>query len=57
MVYNNQLVSIKGQVQREPWKDREGLPTNYLGDEYFGVYAWECSESSIGFALFVIKYL
>jgi hypothetical protein len=24
-VYNNQLVSIKGQAQREPWKDRDSL--------------------------------
>ena len=25
MVYDNQLVSIKGQAQREPWKDRDSL--------------------------------
>lgn len=32
MVYNNQLVSIKGQAQREPWKDRDSL---HRGKLYF----------------------
>jgi hypothetical protein len=31
------------------------LPTNYLGDEYFGVYAWECSVPSVGLCTFCNK--
>jgi hypothetical protein len=30
VVYNNQLVSIKGQAQREPWKDRDSLHSGKL---------------------------
>ena len=37
IVYDNQLLSVKGEVQRQPWKDREGLPTDYLGDEHVGL--------------------
>ena len=31
-MYDNQLVSIKGQAQREPWKDRDSL---HWGKLYF----------------------
>jgi hypothetical protein len=55
IVYENQLLSLRGEAQRQPWKDREGLPTNYLGDEYFGVYAWESSVPSIGLCTFCNK--
>jgi hypothetical protein len=55
IVYDNQLLRIKGEAQRQPWKDKEGLPTNYLGDEYFGVYARECSVPSIGLCTFCNK--
>ena len=32
MVYDNQLLSIKGQAQREPWKDGDSL---HRGKLYF----------------------
>jgi hypothetical protein len=55
IVYDSQLLSVKGEAQRQPLKDKEGLPTNYLGDEYFGVYAWESSVPSIGLCTFCNK--
>jgi|WetSurMetagenome_2_1015567.scaffolds.fasta_scaffold38052_4 hypothetical protein len=55
VVYENQLLSLRGEAQRQPWKDREGSPTNYLGDEYFGVYARESSVPSIGLCTFCNK--
>jgi hypothetical protein len=29
-VYDNQLLSVKGEAQRQPWKDRDELPTDYI---------------------------
>ena len=37
---------MKGEAQRQPWKDKEGLPTKYIG---------ECSEPSIGIPIFCNK--
>jgi hypothetical protein len=55
IVYDNQLLSVKGEAQRQPWKDKEALPTNYIGDGNFGVYAWDHSVSSIGLCTFCNK--
>jgi hypothetical protein len=47
---------VKGEAQRQPWKDKEGLPSNYLfGNEYVGVYEWDRSVSSIGLCTFCNK--
>jgi hypothetical protein len=46
IVYDNQLLSMKGEAQREPWKDREGLPTKYTG---------ESSVPSFGIPIFCNK--
>jgi hypothetical protein len=46
IVYDNQLLSMNGEAQRQPWKDREGVPTNYTG---------ESSEPSIGIPFFCNK--
>jgi hypothetical protein len=46
IVYDNQLLSLKGEAQRQPWKDKEGLSTKYTG---------ESSEPSIGMPIFCNK--
>jgi hypothetical protein len=51
IVYDNQLLSIKGVAQRQPWKDRGGMPTEYIGEEYLG----DASEPSFGRFLFCNK--
>jgi hypothetical protein len=55
IVYGNQLLSVKGEAQRQPWKDKEGVPTNYLGSEYVMVYAWERSVPFSGLCTFCNK--
>ena len=30
IVYNSQVLSVKGKAQREPWKDRDELPIDYI---------------------------
>jgi hypothetical protein len=37
---------VRGEAQRQPWKDREGVPTKYTG---------ECSEPTIGIPIFCNK--
>jgi hypothetical protein len=49
MVYDNQLLSMKGEAQREPWKDRDGLPTKYIGESSepsFGIFSF-CNKISL----------
>ena len=46
IVYDNQTISIAIEAQREPWKDRDGLPIFWSGDEYFDFYEWERSVNS-----------
>jgi hypothetical protein len=49
MVYDNQLLSMKGEAQREPWKDRDGLPTKYIGESSapsFGIFIF-CNKISL----------
>jgi hypothetical protein len=56
ITYDNQIISIAGEAQREPWKDREvGLPNYLSGDEYFLAYEWERSRSSYGVSTFCNK--
>jgi hypothetical protein len=55
IIYDNQLISIKGEAQREPWKDKDGLSNYPIGDEYFLAYEWEHSKYSNGVFTFCNK--
>ena len=55
IIYDNQLISIKGEAQREPWKDRDGLPKYPIGDEYVLAYEYEHSKYSNGVFTFCNK--
>jgi hypothetical protein len=55
IIYDNQLISIKGEAQREPWKDRDGLSNYPIGDEYVLAYEYEHSKYSSGVFTFCNK--
>ena len=57
-VYDNQLLSVKGEAQRHPWKDRDELPTNYIysTDRYeFGSNLGDNIVPSNGISIFCNK--
>jgi hypothetical protein len=55
IVYDNQIVSIEGEAQRQPWKDKDGLSNYPIGDEYVLAYEWEHSKYSNGVFTFCNK--
>ena len=55
IVYDNQIISIEGEAQREPWKDKDGLSNYPIGDEYVLAYEYEHSKYSNGVFTFCNK--